>query len=158
MQNTYFTEQDLSQLRHLLPPTFEQLIVVAGDEAAFTLVRHYSGTHIPIGQNKTKAGKVLHAMLAEAVGEDIALKIEAAYATQRKIYIPKCESAVLELRDRLIRRQYDDFVLNHRMTDMLAVNNLAREHNLTDRQIRNIIKQADRLPENTVNYQQIALF
>ena len=157
MKNLYFTEQDLSQLRHLLPPTFEQLILVAGEEAAFTLVRRYSGTHIPVGQNKTKAGKMLHAALTEAVGEEIALKIEAAYATQRKIYIPKCESAVLELRDRLIRRQYDDFVLNHRMSDTLAINNLAREHDLTDRQIRNILKKADRLPENTVNYQQIAL-
>lgn len=158
MQNLYFLEQDLAQLRHLLPPAFEQLLLVAGEEAAFTLVRHYAGTHIPIGKNQTKQGKVLHAMLAEAVGEDIALKIEAAYATQRKIYIPKCESAVLELRDRLIRRQYDDFVLNHRMSDTLAINNLAREHDLTDGRIRNILKKADRLPENTVNYQQIALF
>lgn len=157
MKNLYFTEQDLSQLRHLLPPAFEQLLTVAGEEATFTLVRHYAGTHIPIGQNKIKAGKVLHAMLAETVGEEIALKIEAAYATQRKIYIPKCESAVLELRNRFIRRQFDDWTRNNGMSATLAVNNLVAEHKLTDRRIWTILKQADRLPENSVN-QQAKLF
>lgn len=148
MQNLYFLEQDLAQLRHLLPPAFEQLLLVAGEEAAFTLVRHYAGTHIPIGKNQIKQGKVLHAMLAEAVGEDIALKIEAAYATQRKIYIPKCENAVLELRNRLIRRQFDEWTQQGKMSAMLAVNNLVAEHKLSDRRIWSIIKQSDRLPEN----------
>lgn len=148
MQNLYFLEQDLAQIRHLLPPAFEQLLLVAGEEAAFTLVRHYAGTHIPIGKNQIKQGKVLHAMLAEAVGEDIALKIEAAYATQRKIYIPKCENAVLELRNRLIRRQFDDWTRHGKMSAMLAVNNLVAAHKLSDRRIWGILKQDDRLPEN----------
>lgn len=157
MQNLYFLEQDLAQLRHLLPPAFEQLLLVAGEEAAFTLVRHYAGTHIPIGKNQIKQGKVLHAMLAEAVGEDIALKIEAAYATQRKIYIPKCENAVLELRNRFIRRQFDEWTQQGKMSAMLAVNNLVAEHKLSDRRIWSILKQDDRLPENNLP-QQNALF
>lgn len=153
----YFNEKDLMQLRHLLPPAFEQLVRLVGEEVAFVLVRKYSGTYMPIGKNQFKAGKVLHAMLVEAVGEEIALKIEAAYATQRKIYIPKCEHAVLELRNRFIRRQFDELTANGHMTAMTAVNNLVAEHQLTDRRIWAILKETDKLPENS-HHQQISLF
>ena len=50
---------------------------------------------MPVGQNKTKQGKVLHAVLSEYVGEAAAAKIETAYAGQYKIQIPKCYDVML---------------------------------------------------------------
>ena len=70
------SEQDFKDFSHLLPASVTALITVAGFEAAFVLVKHLGGTVMPVGQNKTKQGKVLHAVLSEYVGEAAAEKIE----------------------------------------------------------------------------------
>lgn len=146
MKAEYFTEQDFAELKHLLPSSFASLITVAGSEAAFTLVRRLPGTHFPIGKNQTGAGKRLFAALAEIVGEEAAEKISRAYATERKIWIPKCQDAVLEMRNRLIRRQFDELTADGRMGAQLAVRNLALAHSLTERWVWQITKETDKTP------------
>lgn len=147
MKAQYFTDADFQELQHLLPPSFLSLIAVAGTEAAFALVRQLGGTHFPVGKNQTAAGKRLFASLAEIVGEPIADKISRAYETERKIWIPKCQDAVLEMRNRLIRRQFDELTANGHMSAQLAVRNLALAHNLTERWVWEITVQTDKTPE-----------
>lgn len=153
MQNFDFTTQ-FDDIAHLLPESFVALMTVAGAEAAFTLLHHYAGTHIPIGKNQTKAGKALHAILAEVLEESVVDKIEAAYANQRKLWIPKCDDALRELRNRYIRQQFDE--MTQTMTATLAVSNLVYQHKMTDRHIWRILKEPDRLPANS--HAQMALF
>lgn len=152
MQNFDF-EKQFEDIAHLLPESFIALMTVAGVEAAFTLLHHYAGMHIPIGKNQTKAGKVLHAALTEVLEESIVNKIETAYANQRKLWIPKCDDALRELRNRYIRQQFDE--LTKTMSATLAVSNLVYQHKMTDRHIWRILKEPDRLPDNTV---QMSLF
>ena len=102
------SEQDFADIRHLLPDSVLGLMQVAGEEHTFTLIRRFGGTNIPVGKNYQKSGKALHAMLAEEVGEEAALRIGAAYGSQRMVWIPKCEHATRELRDRFIRRRFDE--------------------------------------------------
>jgi len=68
------TEADFADIRHLLPESVLGMIQVAGLEAAFALIKRYGGTHFPIGKNQTKAGKLLHAMLADEVGDEAAAR------------------------------------------------------------------------------------
>nr|DAS54077.1 MAG TPA: Middle operon regulator, TRANSCRIPTION.2A [Caudoviricetes sp.] len=151
------TEEDFADIRHLLPESVLCMIQVAGLEATFTLIKRYGGTHFPIGKNQTKAGKLLHAVLAEEVGEEVAANLGMAYAGQRSLWLPKCEGAILELRDRYIRRQFDEMTTRgqYRLSAVLATASLALAHNLTQRRIWHILKQTDKTPETAV---QAALF
>ena len=96
-------------------------------------------------------------MLAEEVGEEVAAKLGMAYAGQRSLWLPKCEGAILELRDRYIRRQFDEMTTRgqYRLSAVLATASLALAHNLTQRRIWHILKQTDKTPETAV---QAALF
>ena len=151
------TEADFADIRHLLPESVLGMIQVAGLEAAFALIKRYGGTHFPIGKNQTKAGKLLHAMLADEVGDETAARLGRVYASQRSLWLPKCEGALLELRDRYIRRQFDELTGRdrYRLTAQQATRSLALAHNLTQRRIWDILKQPDKTPETAV---QTALF
>lgn len=145
------SEQDFADIRHLLPDSVLGLMQVAGEEHTFTLIRRFGGTNIPVGKNYQKSGKALHAMLAEEVGEEAALRIGAAYGSQRMVWIPKCEHATRELRDRFIRRRFDELTgaPDCTMASYAAVRLLAREHDLTERWVWAILKNTDQLPENS---------
>ncbi len=140
------SEQDFKDFSHLLPASVTALITVAGFEAAFVLVKHLGGTVMPVGQNKTKQGKVLHAVLSEYVGEAAAEKIETAYAGQYKIQIPKCYDVMLAIRNRAIRRDFDHYTREGRMSSNLAINNLALDYNLAARRVWDILKLPDAVP------------
>lgn len=144
------SKEDLAGLSHLLPPAALELIRVVGWEATYKLISHYPGTHFPVGKNKTKAGKILHAALSEVVGEKNAERISLAYRTQRNVWIPKCQGAVQELRNRLIRRQFDELISQTPpMPAYLAARNLALEHYLSERHIWRILNEVDRTPEES---------
>ena len=146
MRDFDLSPQQFADLAHLLPESFIALITVVGAEAAFTLLKHYAGTTIPVGRNRTRAGRLLHAALTEVLDEECATRLEEAYAGQRKLWIPKCDDALRELRDRFIRHQFDVLTTQNRMTATCAVNNLAAAHRLSDRHIWALLKRPDSTP------------
>ncbi|UOO93599.1 Mor transcription activator family protein [Vitreoscilla stercoraria] len=130
-------------LSHLLPDSAKELILIIGWEHTHKLIEHYPGTHFPLGKNITKAGKMLHAALSEVIGEANTQKVEIAFAAQRKLWIPKCDKILLELRNRKIRQEFDELTRNNHMTAELAVRNLALSHKLVERTIWRIMKMPD---------------
>ncbi|WII93167.1 Mor transcription activator family protein [Kingella negevensis] len=149
-------EQDFMQLRHLLPASFAGVVAIVGIEKAFMLVKHYGGTVFRIGQNQRKGGKVLHFALAEQVGDENATRIETALLGQRELYIPKCEAVLREFRNRQIRRDFDTLTNQQPlpMLGYLAAKNLARQYDLSERMIYEIVNAADCTPESV----QMSLF
>lgn len=145
-------EENLLKIKHLLPDNVLQIIQIIGIDAAFELVRKYGGTVFPIGKNATKHGKVLHAALAEVVGEEKAQRLSLAFATQRGIYIPKCQKALLEMRDKQIRQDFDSLTMyqNPKMPAYLAVRNLALQYNLSERHVWHLLKHIDEAEQNDV--------
>ena len=98
--------------------------------------------------NKTRAGQQLHARLAEEVGEEAAGKISRIYGQQRFLWVPKCQEALRELRNRQIRARLDDLTMRQDALSMpWAVKQLALEYDLTDRQIWYIAKETDIEPD-----------
>lgn len=67
--------------------------------------------------------------IAEIAGIDATLKIAKEYGGAY-LYIPKLDGLYREVRDASIREEYDNGK---------SVRELARKHNLTDRQIYNIL-------------------
>lgn len=130
-------------LSHLLPDSAKALILIIGWEHTQKLIEHYPGTHFPLGKNYNKAGKILHAALSEIIGEANTQKVELTFAAQRKLWIPKCDKILLELRNRKIRQEFDELTQKNHMTAVLAVRNLALSHQLVERTIWRITKEAD---------------
>ena len=147
-------EEEFLGLAHLLPDSIKELILVIGFDATFLLIKHYPGTYFPIGKNITKNGRVLHAALAEVIGEENADRVEIAFQAQRKLAIPKCDGVIQELRNRKIRQDFDQLTKN--MTASMAVDNLAIDNNLAVRWIWKILKEVDAEPAKDAN--QITLF
>lgn len=149
-------QKDFADLQHLLPPSFASVVVIVGLENAFKLVQKYRGTSFKIGRNQRKAGKVLHFSLAEVVGEDAATRIETALEGQRELYVPKCDDVLRELRNRQIRREFDELTL-YQSPPMLATtaeNSLALAYQLSARQIRSILTEPDKVPSRAQQSQQ----
>ena len=142
-------EADFKDLVDLLPPAFAEVVYLIGTHAAFELVSYYGGTTFPIGQNKRKAGKLLHFALAEVVGEQNASRIETAFCGKRELYIPKCDNVLRRLRNREIRREFDELTTRKKypIKPMLAAKNLAREWNISERWVWEILNSGeDALP------------
>lgn len=157
--NWEMTEQDFKDIKHLLPESVIALITVVGIEHTLNLVRNWGGTNFPISNRRrnSKASLALHAALAEEVGEKAACKIEEAFNGQPYLLIPRCLGAMRELRNRFIRRQYDEMTSRKvgGMSDTLAIRNLCRAHSLATRQVRYILKETDNIPEEKTVQQSL---
>ena len=88
-------------------------------------------------------------MLVEIVGtEELAQQLETMYLAERGFYVPKCEDAFREMRDRQIRRDFDRLTGQkiYPMKAYLAVRNLALDYGLTERRVWEIMKNTDIAP------------
>ena len=141
---------DFADLLHLLPPSFAGIVAIVGAERAFSLVKHLGGTSFKIGANKRKGGKALHFALAQWVGEEHATRIETALKGQRELYIPKCEALLREMRNRQIRHDFDGLTLQKLpMKAHLAIKNLARQYQLSERMVWSIVNSPPAQPNHT---------
>lgn len=124
----------------LLPESARLIASLVGLPRALKLVDTWGGTTFPISKNKTRDGQIRFEVLTETVG------IEAAQILTRHfggevLAIPRCAAAMRELRYRDIRRAFDtlsrDYPASH------AVNQLARQHEMTERWVWYILKRTD---------------
>lgn len=149
MMKIELTEKDFAELADLLPPMFVQTVELIGLEAAFKLVEKLGGTFVPVSANKRQQGKDLHAFLVEVLGSEEKVEIlETAYFAARGLYIPKCDDVLRELRNRCIRRAFDELTQQELpMSARLAVRNLALEFKLTERRIWDIVGSENWTPK-----------
>ena len=114
-----------------LPPLMREIVGLVGLGPAIALSRAYPGIalRVPTGalpHGDTRAG------LVRLMGEAAAGKFVAHFGGER-LTIPKCEQALRYKRDRRIIIGY---------TVGQSVMALAREHDLSERQIRTILKRS----------------
>lgn len=136
-----FDHVELSQL----PAVARELAEVIGLRNAMRLVEAFGGTTFPVPKRETRLGELRFATLASVIG------VEAADALVKRfggtdLYIPRCVDALRGARDAAIIREYEEITKTASGNE--AVQRLARQHQLSDRHIFNILK---RVPESTVN-------
>lgn len=122
-----------------LPPTVRDLVRLVGPAKAMDLVTALGGTTFPVAQGRTRQGQIRYEMLAEIVGYTAADRITQHYSGE-SLYIPRCEGALRQARDRAIHDQFDR-LLAQGWTATRAVGELARLHRLSDRRVWSILKQ-----------------
>lgn len=130
-----------------LPRSVREMVAHIGLPATMTIVRVHGGTVLRVPTGAREDGQQLLELI-ERIGEPATRALIAAYGGER-LFIPRCAQAVRDMRDRRIIAAYDAGQ---------SVNSLAREHTLTDRQIRTILKRCPGQPVGGIDTIQGALF
>lgn len=115
-----------------LPEMGREFVRMIGLPRSIELFRALGGVDFPAprGENNNRLGAIRFDMLAEVVGVDAAKVIIKEYGGE-KLYIPKCQNALIAVRNRRIVREFDKGV---------SVFELALKFRLSDRQIETILK------------------
>ncbi len=90
---------DFSAVKHLLPDSVQALITVIGFNETLELT-------YPLRQGYTKNSQSRVAYLEEIIGSEATGRLVEAMAPCN-LFIPRCETALYELRNRKIRSQFD---------------------------------------------------
>lgn len=130
-----------------LPRSVREMVAHIGLPATMAIVRVYGGTVLRVPTGAVADGQRL-LELTELLGTPVTCDLIAAYGGER-ISIPRCAQALRDIRDRRIIAAYDAGQ---------SVNSLAREHTLTDRQIRSILKRCPGQPVSGMGSGQGMLF
>lgn len=122
-----------------LPDTVADIARVIGTKAALALVENYGGSSIyaPLGVNKT--GRAALERLVPIIGEDAA-KALSRYTHGERIYIPRCDAAMRRLRNLKMCECFEEAVRAGSSGNAI-VQTLARDYQLSDRQVWKILKQ-----------------
>lgn len=130
----------LDEVQHLLPEMAKLIATLIGLPKALKLVEAWGGTTFPVSKNKRREGQIRFEALADVVGVDAA-EILTRHFGGEVLSIPRCAAAMREVRDRMIRAEFDQETLQH--TAVFAVNQLARRYHMTERNVWMVLKRAD---------------
>ncbi|WP_374348577.1 Mor transcription activator family protein [Chitinimonas sp.] len=145
-----------NDLLGLLPASVQDIVCLIGVQAALRLVSAWPGRTFPVSRNKRLDGRVRFEALAEVVGHDAAEILSRHYADS-ELYIPQCAIAMRELRDRLIRADFDRITGSEGHSARAAVVMLVDAYGVSDRHVWRVLNRADWSAKN-YNSQQADLF
>lgn len=116
-----------------MPETAREIVRLIGLPRAIDLFRALGGVSFPApqGENNNRLGAMRFEMLAECVGVDAA-KVLCQEFGGTVFYIPKCQQALQNIRDRRILREFDKGA---------SIEELALKYRITDRRIKGILKK-----------------
>lgn len=138
------TLEDFDSVRHLLPETAYELICVVGGQKAVEIIIRFGGQRLLIGKQNNSRGRKLTQQLGELVGEDAALRLSYAFGDQRCFVVPKCRAALHELRNRAVRKSFDELYNQYSYNELLNV--IATKFNMSQRSVNKALSHADSLP------------
>lgn len=130
----------LEDVRHLLPDMAQLIASLIGLPKALKLIEAWGGTTFPVSKNKRRDGQIRYAALAEVVGVDAADTLTRHFGGE-VLAIPRCAAALREVRDRMIRAEFDQETRAHPAVH--AVSLLARRYQMTERNVWMLLKKAD---------------
>lgn len=134
----------LENVQHLLPEMAQLIASLIGLPKALKLIEAWGGTTFPVSKNKRRDGQIRYEALAEVVGV-AAADILTCHFGGEVLAIPRCAVAMREVRDRMIRAEFDRETSKHPAVH--AVNQLARRYQMTERNVWMVLKKADQVSE-----------
>ena len=144
--------KQLEQLQHLLPEMAQLIASLIGLPRALKLIEAWGGTTFPVSKNQRRQGQIRYEALAEVVGVDAA-NILTRHFGGEVLAIPRCAAALRAMRNQQIRDSFDTLTRHHPASH--AVHQLARQYQITERQVWSVLKTAT---DRTAGEQQGLLF
>ncbi|WP_024302247.1 Mor transcription activator family protein [Pseudogulbenkiania sp. MAI-1] len=132
----------LDDVTELLPESIQEISRLIGYPAALSLVDTFGGTTLAVAKARTDKGIANFQYLAEAIGQREAETLTRHYGGDM-LYIPRCYEALQELRDRELRRRFDEMCADHSAN--WSVQQLALHFKLADRTVWRILKRPARM-------------
>lgn len=131
----------LYEVAELLPPSVADIVNTIGIEPTLRLVTALGGTSydFPVGVVDSPRLRVLQDILAP----DEIDRLLAVYGGAR-YYIPRCEAALRELRNRQFRHAVEAMVARDGISQKLAIQQLAQQYDITERWAYEILKPPPR--------------
>lgn len=120
-----------------LPQSVKDIADLLGLPAALSLVSAYGGVTVKVPVADGRAGKTRNDLVA-LLGEEKATTFIRHYAGER-VVIARCQSVVRDVRDTEIIAKYDSGI---------SAAKLALEYDMTERNVRNILKRTPECPES----------
>lgn len=114
-----------------LPESIANIVELVGLDGALALVNAFGGLILPVPKGIREEDGNTREKLIEILGEPAALRFMATYGGER-LTIARCAAALRDERDRQIIESYSRGE---------SVAELVRRHQLTERQIRTILKR-----------------
>jgi Mor family transcriptional regulator len=93
-----------------------------------------------MSKNKRRLGQIRFEALAEVIGVEAA-KVLTEHHGGETLAIPRCTAAILEMRNRAIRQEFDELTRTHSANH--AASELARKYHITDRWVYQVLSRAD---------------
>lgn len=135
----------LDEVQHLLPESARLFVQLIGLPKAVLLINAWGGTTFPISKNQTRQGQIRYESLAEVLGIDAATILTHHFGGE-VLAVPLCKAAMLELRNRAIRSEFDD--ISREYSAIHAAGQLARKYQMTERHVWRVLKQPDHTTED----------
>lgn len=129
----------LLKFADILPNQAKELTEVIGIKNCLALVENFGGVTFPIPQRKNLRGEQRYQMLADAIGDDAALKVVTHYGGTR-LYIPNCKDALRRIRNYNIIKEFEERTSKGESGNS-TIFNLVLRYKLADRIILNIINK-----------------
>lgn len=141
MNRTALTVADYYTVKPYLPRAMQELISLIGVKASFILLNAYAGRLLPISKNRLAQGKANFAALSKLIGVDAAEKLTIAYSAQRKLHIPKCQSALAHIRNQRIIALFDELTGRQQspLTASAAIDWIVQEYGINNRYVWRIV-------------------
>lgn len=137
--------EQVKSLQAELPQSVQEMVAVIGLNHTLNVVRALGGTTWRIAAGRGKEGEAKRAALAELVGSDTEELLHKYYVGD-EVYLPRCTALVRKLRNIEIHQQFEHEVRQGR-TARDSVSELARQHQLSDRHIWDILNLYIPVPE-----------
>lgn len=122
-----------------LPESALNLVRLIGLSKALKLAKALGGTTFPVAKGVTRQGAMRYELLAEVVGVDAADVLTREYGGEA-LYVPRCHQALIAARNRRIHEAFEQRVRSGCSAN-IAVMDLARQYQISDRQVWKILKQ-----------------
>lgn len=122
---------NLQQVTELLPPAVIQIADLIGFPATEQLLKAFGGTTFPVGKGLRALGANRAALLRDTIGDHNTQLLIKNFGGEA-LYLPRCDRALRELRNRRFLAEFDD-VRQGGTSSLMAMTFLCPKYGFSDR-------------------------
>lgn len=122
---------DIEQVRELLPDSILQIVELIGYPATSALLSKLGGVTFPFYKGLSEHDSARAALLREAIGDEN-VRILVKHFAGEVLYVPRCDRALRELRNRAFLNEFDELCKSG-VSALMVMTRLCPKYGFSDR-------------------------